>query len=531
MILSRMFKTVFIFISLLSICYIVASPSPSIRGDGREYILMSQSFINHGSPRLEYQDAKDVVNLFKSNDISFSDHILDCDKNKDCGISMLSGAYFPSTDGKLFSYHFSFYSLVNIPAYIAAMHFSLSPTTSFYTTNAIFLLVSLFFVFFYLRDSIGHRALIAFLLVTQTTLLYLKWPHPETMTISLMIIAMCLIKREMFYLASFVFAISSLQYQPLGIVSALVIIYGFISSISKNKITSINKLFTNNKLILSAVLNSFVCGLIVLTPSLFYMYHFSSPNIIALNGGASSDLITFERLFSIYYDLNQGAILLYPVVLVFSPFIFIASIFKKKHRGSNLPLLFTIISLVSAIPCLSTANWNSGAENVMRYAFWVSSPLVFAFSDFIFCITKKQIRNLLLCITVTSQIIFLLMNIEGKFFSDGHKSSSYIALLAYTNIPSMYNPDAEIYIERALNAELPLDKLVVTGKFPGYVKNGYLKKLIVHKGISEKSISPCPNVKPSVIKTTHGFLYLNYDEKCMTSKDGSGLFYFSPHVK
>ena len=285
MTLRNILKITFVTLSLLSIYFIAISQTPPIRGDGREYILMSQSFIKHGSSNLELKDAKDVIKSFKSNNQSFADHVLDCDKNSDCGITMLSGAYFPSNDGKLFSYHFSFYPLMNIPAYIAAMHFSLAPTTSFYITNTIFLLTSLFFILFYLRDSVGHRALITFLLVSQTTLLYLKWPHPEIMTISLMIVAMCLIKRGMFYLSSFVFAISSLQYQPLGIVSALVIIYGFVSSLKSNDIKSIGQLLSKPKVISNAALISILSGLVVLTPSLFYMYHFSSPNIIASKGG------------------------------------------------------------------------------------------------------------------------------------------------------------------------------------------------------------------------------------------------------
>ncbi|CFQ96082.1 hypothetical protein [Yersinia frederiksenii] len=530
MIRSIGLKILFFVASFFALYHVATEPTPPIRGDGREYILMSQSLLNHGTSNLEQQDARDVVDSFKSKSQSFNDPVLNCDAHNDCGVSIFfERAYFPNNNGKLFSYHFSFYPLVNVPALIITKLISESPTTAFYLTNTLFFIIAIYFLLFFIKERLLYKTIIIFLFASQTTISYLKWPHPEVITISMIVIALCVFKRKMFYASSLIFAFASLQYQPLGIIAALLLLYAFISGIKQLDIRSIKGLIENKKFAVKTVIYALISGFVVLTPSLFYLYNFSSPNLIASIGGARSELVSFSRFISMYYDLNQGAILLYPIVLIFSPIIFIISIIKIKEEHSRNIIIFTLISVISAIPCLTTANWNSGAENVMRYAFWVSSPLIFSFTEFVFNIKSKITKSVILLITFASQIAFITMQNNGKFFSINHVSPSYVGLAFYNHYPSLYNPEAEIYVERALNTELSLVGVLNGNSYPGYVKRGNLRKLIAPANMDLTLLNPCPSVTPSITDASDGYVYYNYPLGCKVADETkTAVVMFSP---
>ncbi len=524
MTIRNFIKLAFFSASLLWLYHVVTASNPPIRGDGREYILMTQSFLNHSSSDLRNEDARDTVREFKKNNPTFADHFLNCDSNEDCGISSLIGrGYFSDKNNKLYSYHFSFYSLVNIPASIITNKLSKSPTTSFYLTNSIFSIIALFFVIFFINESVLYKLTILILIASQATFAYLKWPHPESITLSLMIIAICLMKRNMFLLSSIIFAISSLQYQPLGLVSAIVLLYGFIRELKELNVNPIKDFITNKKLIIKYFSIAFISGTIVLIPSLFYLHHFSSPNIIASYGGSKTSLISLSRLMSLYFDLNQGAVLLYPIVILTSPLIFVASIFTIKKNSSKNSLLLIFISLVAAIPCLTTTNWNSGADNVMRYAFWVSLPLVFSFTEFIMNIKNKIMFYVVILLVFLSQAFISVLQFNDKYFASGHLSPSYVALALYNHSPSMYNPEAEIFIDRSLSREASIDR-----DYPGYVKRGYLKKLIAPEDMQIERLNPCKGSSPKIDKASDGYVYYNYDNDCKVAENTkTGVIMFS----
>lgn len=524
MTIRNILKLAFFGASLLWLYHLTTTSNPQIRGDGREYILMTQSFLNHSSPDLRKDDAKDVFDAFKKNNPKFLDHSFNCNSNEDCGISTLIGrGYFSDKHNKLYSYHFSFYSLLNIPANIITNNLSKPPTVSFYLTNSFFFIMAIYFVLFFLDERVLYKGIILTLIISQTTFAYLKWPHPESITLSLMIISICLIKSNMLFLSSVIFAIASLQYQPLGIVSAIVLLYGFISELRDKKIWSINDIILNKKIIIKYISFAFISGTIVLIPSMFYLYHFSSPNIIASYGGTNASLISLSRLASLYFDINQGAILLYPIVIITVPLIFIYSIITIKNSSSKNALLFISISLISAIPCLATTNWNSGADNVMRYAFWVSLPLVFSFAEFILSIKNKIIFYIIILLAFLSHIFISLLQFNDKYFAKGHLSPSYVALAFYNHAPFMYNPEAEIFIDRSLSKESNLD-----GSYPGYVKRGYLKKLIAPENISVERLNPCKGLFPKIDKASDGYVYYNYDNDCKVAENTkTGVIMFS----
>ncbi|CNJ00737.1 Uncharacterised protein [Yersinia frederiksenii] len=511
---NRILKIIYIVVSLFFLAFVFNAQSPGIRGDGHEYILMSQSFLNHGTPQLrEDKDVGDVVNSFRREDDKFTSTLYICGDEKDCGNSKYAmNGYFKDKYGKFYSYHFSFYSLINTPALLLTNNFDKTPTKSFYLTNAVFFLISIFFVLFFLKEPLIYRLSLLFFIVGQTTFLYMKWPHPESITVSLSIIAICLIKREKSLLASVIFAFASLQYPPLGLVAAIVLFYGVIIDAVESKQKSIIDVIKNKNLIIKYILFSFLSGLIVLIPSIFYLYHYGVPSLIA-TGWAKTDLISMRRFISMHYDLNQGSILLYPAVLLLTPIFTLLSILNIKKKSNRTVLLLVSLTIISTIPSLSTTNWNSGADNVMRYAFWASIPLVFAFIEYLFNIKNKIIFWILLLSSILIQLLTYALQYNNTYFSLKNLNSSNVALWAYKNIPTIYNPTPEIFWERLFGKEASFDQVYSEKGYPAFSHNGKLIKILVPNEYKMRG-DLCVEEDTGTTFSDEGYTYINFKNGC-----------------
>ncbi len=515
---NRMLKTIYIVVSLFFLAFIFNAQSPGIRGDGHEYILMSQSFLNHGTPQLrEGEDVGDVVNAFRREDAKFNSTLYICGNEKDCSDSKYAmNGYFKDKYGDFYSYHFSFLSIINTPALLLTNNFDKAPTKSFYLTNAVFFLISIFFVLFILKESLLYRLSILFFIVGQTTFLYMKWPHPESITVSLSIIAICLIKREKALLASVIFALASLQYPPLGLVAAIVLFYGVVADAVESKQKSIIDVIRNKNLIIKYIFFSFLSGLIVLIPSMFYLYHYGVPSLIA-TGWARVDLISMRRFISMHYDLNQGSILLYPAILLITPIFALLSILNIKKKNNRTVLLLVFITIISTIPSLSTKNWNSGADNVMRYAFWASIPLVFAFVEFLFSIKNKIIFWILLSLSVLIQLLTYALQYNNSYFSSRNLNSSNIALWAYKNIPTIYNPTPEIFWERLFGKEVPFKQVYSEKGYPAFSHDGKIIKILVPNEYKMRG-ELCADENTGTKFSDEGYTYINFKNGCTPLK-------------
>lgn len=511
---SANLKVFYILFSFVILVIVFNARPPSIEGDGHEYILMSQSFLNHGTPRIvEEEDVKNVVNAFRREVPSFNSALLICGDEEYCNDAKYAmNGYYKDKFGDFYSYHFSFLSLVNAPVLFLTNYLDKTPTKSFYLTNTAFFLVAVFFIIFMLKESILYRLSLLFFLSGQTTFLYLKWPHPEAITISLSIIALCLIKIDKSLLASIVFAFASLQYPPLGLVAAVVLFYGIIVDVISASPKKVTDIIRDKKKILKYIGFSTVSGIIVLIPSAFYFYHYGVLSIIA-SSAVDVKLISIQRLISLYYDLNQGAILLYPAILILTPIFTLIAMFNIKSKSNITILLFVALSIISSIPSLTTLNWNAGSTNVMRYAFWVSVPLVFAFVEFLFNIKNKKIFISVAVISILIQVLVYAIQYKGKYFSPNYITYSPIAKLAFSHIPTIYNPIPEIFLERAFEKDGATVALFYTKGYPAFSYNGKIMKILVPEGYKMKG-ELCSNESDGVVSSLEGYKYINFINGC-----------------
>lgn len=511
---NNIFKTLYILLSFIILIIVFSVRPPNIEGDGHEYILMSQSFLNHGTPKIvEGDDVRDIVNAFRKEIPSFKSGLLICGNEKDCSNSRYTmSGYFKDKHGDYYSYHFSFLSLVNTPALLLTNYLDKAPTKSFYLTNVLFFLVAVFFILFVLKESLFYRLLLLFFLIGQTTFAYLKWPHPEAMTMSLLIIALCLVKVNKSLPASIVFAFSSLQYPPLGLVAAIVLFYGIMVDVMASPSKKISDIINNRKQLFKYIGYSIVSGTIVLIPSIFYFYHYGVPNIIAVSS-ASISLISIQRFISLHYDLNQGSILLYPIILVLIPIFAFISLFNIKNKSNRIVILFVILSIISSIPSLTTLNWNAGSVNVMRYSFWISVPLVFAFVEFLLNINNKKILITVAIISIFSQASIYIYQYKEKYFSTRYVTFSPMSMWMFSHFPTIYNPIPEIFIERAFQIDGASKDLFSTKGYPAVVYNGNIMKILVPDGYKLRE-NLCSNEFNKMVSSFEGYTYINFKNGC-----------------
>lgn len=251
-----------------------------ITGDGHEYILMSQSLMNHGSPALRVEDVNDVISKFKAKSDDFNDQTLNCLKDPGC-LSEESVPFFKSTKNEYFPWHFFGYSLLNLPSYVVFSFIKSSPTVSFVFTNMIFFLLAMYFLIFKLSEGLVYKAVVLSGLITIATIQYLKWNHPESVTLSLIVISLVLLKNRKYKKSALILAVCSMQNPPIAFSSLAVYIFGLLTMAKDDNDSKIKVLARS---IYRDIPFAIVCALLILAPSIFYLYNFNAPNLILSKG-------------------------------------------------------------------------------------------------------------------------------------------------------------------------------------------------------------------------------------------------------
>ena len=237
---------------------------PFINGDGIEYIMMTESFRNHGSSNITFQDAVKFKNRFTKyhnwNELygheSF-DHFFKFFKTTKSTYKENSYIGFYCTKNqKWYWQHFFFYSLVNLPAYVMAKHFG--PVRPFYITNAVFVIITCLVLLFFTPFSLFNQILSALCFCFSCCYWYLGWQHAEIYTSCLVACSLVAIFKNKNYLGILLLALACLQNQPLTILLGLFAL-----------ITLHRNGFSLKNIIKTGLLTS-----IALIPPLFYYWNF-----------------------------------------------------------------------------------------------------------------------------------------------------------------------------------------------------------------------------------------------------------------
>ncbi|MBV8802644.1 MAG: hypothetical protein JO131_06715, partial [Gammaproteobacteria bacterium] len=322
-----------------------------------------------------------------------------------------------------------------------------------------------------------------------------------------------------FILSALLFSLAAQQNPPIGIPAVFALLLQFFIT---------TKLFLKNKIPMTPAIKTYVAlggiSLILLLSPLFYYWHFHTTNLIVKYGGSIHNLISLKRLYSIYFDYNQGIIVasLFAMIIIFFLILLYAVIPALRQRFKTkqhiiIALLMLILSIVIAIPALSAPNWNPGQCIFLRYGYWISMPLGVA--------AMLLIAELPLCFYLPTFLFFILgqslilykHTITGR---EDYLENKPIAIYFFENYPNLYNPIPVIFIERGLHTETGAD----INKIYLYVnKNSKITKILYHQSNFSPTIL-CQNQsindlrKSNVsVATEQGWFYINFtNNSCST---------------
>lgn len=524
-------KFALIFISVFSIILILycLTANPLRQGDGYEYALILQSFFNHFSPDIREGDITSLIKIVETQpsnyDVKVLQGTLEALRNGENEIYL---GILKSNRGEYFGYHFWLYPLINLPAKAFLAILGLNELKAFQLTNAFLINFTLGYVLLFCRQTPFVRWAIALLYLAGCVFFYLQWPHPEVFIAASILISGCAFLDQRIYIAAIAATLATLQNPSVVFLLASILGFFLIKNLKSNIL----------KQPLEFIKQHIWLGLIAavsLFPYGFYYYHYQIPNLIAKRGFVDPSLISWERFVSTVFDWNQGLIVGFPG-LILGVFIIIVYrliliIVQKKRPIFNQNDIFLVAFFLMLQPTLSQTNWNHGQEIFSRYAFWSAMALIVWVAANIQDI-KGLFKYLLLPLMLVLQIF------PNDLFFRHPWNGHYLKMKApaawiLSNFPNWYNPEPEIFAERAREYERFGEAIApnqIDSPFIYLDKHGNIRKILIYqdfvkqteerlcgangKLISSNAQEPLEKQLANISFNRQGWGYLNGSFRC-----------------
>lgn len=379
-------------------------------GDAEEYILMTKAIATHGSPAILPGDLTQL--------------------KEPQGFSR-------GSDGATYAIHFFGYPALAALPYKLLQAAGANPLKCFQVVNllALFILGLTLFRFF---GSAGRAfaGLILFMLTGGA--LYWNWSSPEVLSAAALLAAFLWFAMGAPIYGGLLAGLASMQ-NP-----TIVFSLAFLPMLNAWRDRSLSPLF-KPRMIAGLALG----GMLFSLAPLFNLAKFGTPSIIAKTA-TSSALVSGERLFSLFFDLNQGMLVAMPAVAIA---LLCLGWRKESWRRELLLSLLCLASMLAfCLPALSVVNWNSGAAGVMRYAFWAAMPLLF--------VVLHRLRSMADW-PRTGMVALLLVQAlaMAACLRYSHLQFSPQASWVMNHVPHLYNPEPELFVERSMGNEAVLQAM------------------------------------------------------------------------
>ncbi len=407
-------------------------------GDGVEYVLMSEGIVNHGTPDIRIEDVDSYIeqanmyNAWSSNpkyhNINSLRKFLKLDSS-----SFLDGAcgVIIAKSGKTQSIHFSTYSYF-VSIFKMIFHpLKLHPVDYFFIANGVMILLVIFAVLFYLPIPNWFSILFSALFYYSAVQWYLVWTHPEVFVACLTVLGLFSFEFKNKFLGVLLCSVAATQYQPLSLLVLILVGFGVFSSNF-----SIKTIFYFG-----------ITSSLVLLPSVFYYYHFSITNLVKELGFLDVEYVGFDRLFSFFFDLNQGMILSAPILLFLYFTLYGKNLYERfKKVGGGVYFWDFVPVLIVVLVCIvsTMGNWNHGQSVSNRYVVYIGTILICHFGWLILN-TKIKNNKLIYGVLLITQI-FSVIHLGGlapSYWTETYHKRGALFMLDVS--PAMYNPDPYIF--------------------------------------------------------------------------------------
>lgn len=442
--------------------------TPFVKGDGAEYILMTEAFRNHGSPEIRVGDVQGFIKRYKEAhtwDAFYSKSYFErleehftLTKNK---FPESFDGFFCAKSGKWYSYHFFFYSFINTPMYVIGSHFG--PIRPFYFTNAILVIITSIVLLFFTPFNYKMQVLAALCFCYSCCYWFLGWQHTEIFTVCFVVMGLVSYFKGNYLRGLVLLSIACLQNQP------LIMILGFLA---------LNVVIKKGWTIKNLLAVGACCALAFLPP-LFYFLNFSSTNLIAASGCLDTKYITVNRIIGFFTDVNQGMILTIPLILLAYVPLLVREIRKMIRKEKKFDFLVLLpVAIICTVASVSTmGNWNHGTAIINRYATWLS--MVVMIHVFYLCCTLKDLHAfVLMSYFGFTQICTTLYHQKFNINDWSFAKFTPLAKFILEKMPTCYNPDPMIFLIRSTNGQVALEE---KNSPIVYFRHHKVVKLMVHR--------------------------------------------------
>lgn len=484
----------------------------SLTGDGYEYMLTMHALFEHASPNITQADVESLKR--SAGGVPFygatlgdlmpliQEHLRAPEKTPAFTYTIM-----PNDEGQFFGIHFGLYSLLALPFYALLKVFGAYPQYAFTLLNLTFCAGA----FLYLRRAIPDRSSLAMLLfLFSGTTFYLNWTGPELMTASCVLIACVATLQGQAGLAILLAGLATSQNPPLFLMIPIAVAYRILI-VRYPKLQwpdSVAPAVGKRELLLAAA------GiLLALAPYAFFQFTFGTPSVIARDFN-DPGFITGARLFSLFFDLNQGMFIGSPgIALALLLGLFLV---PRQKRAPWLAVFALVLGAVilMALPTLSTINWNSGGVVMTRYSYWLSMPLLALALLAARLSPSKSGMALLLGGAALQAMLFFSTGLLGEktIFIEHSQPARWVL----SHFPERYNPEAEIFHARnqkSVTLPLPKDSISV------FNADGKPTKIMRHQSNRKAPAGLCPADSElegqNARRVTREWEYLHAPFKCV----------------
>lgn len=458
----------------------------SLTGDGYEYLLTMHALFEHASPDITQADVASLQRVgggvpFYGQTLGDLLPLIDAHLRAPEKTPAFTYTVMPNDAGRFYGIHFSLYPLLAVPFYAVLRAFGLFPHYAFTLLNLGFCAGACL----YLKQAFPRQASLAMLLfLFSGTTFYLNWTGPEVMTASCVLVACVAALRGQAGLAILLAGLAASQNPPLFLLMPFAAACRFLI-VRYPRLPwpdSVPAPLGRRERLLAAA------GVVLaLAPYAYFQYLFGTPSVIARDFNDAA-FVTGARLFSLFFDLDQGMIIGAPgLALALVPALFLL---PREQRTPWLAVAALVLGLVllMALPTLTAINWNSGGVVMTRYSYWLAMPLLALALLAARRAPPKSGMALLLSGAALQALLFFSTGLLGEktIFIEHSQPARWVL----THFPERYNPEAEIFHARNQKfVKLPLPKDDVSVFKTG---DGKPTKVLRHRANPNGSGGLCP---------------------------------------
>jgi len=458
-------------------------------GDGPEYLLMVRALSTHASADIRAEDVDfflalpdTTLNRIKIQKEKFIKLSLELRNPSPDNKWINQLGLFVGHEQKVYSCHFWLYSLLAIPFYWLGLFLGLGHVAGF-TLFHLALIAAMLVSIIRLMPHNKWLAAVAFLCCGVS--FYLTWTGPEILTAVCVLGACMQTLRAQPGTALLLAGLGATHNPPLIVLFPFILFYTLLSKRWPFLIwpdTPVQKIWPKQILMASAAL------VLAALPYLFFWIKFGVPSIIGLYF-TDFNLITPNRLHSLFFDLNQGMIVGVPGLLLVWVISLVWSLaLTKNRRGYLLPTgLMLLILLVMACFTLPATNWNAGCRAMIRYSFWLTMPIFTLLLHYLIISEARSGRLFLITLITIQMALMFDIGELGQRYNYLHHNR--LASWVLKHHPTWYNPEAEIMMERVLG----IDGAFLSHRIVAYPQSGLPAKILRHWSDWDSHAGFCPD--------------------------------------